>query len=84
MNPLPQLQTLQEDNSSDAATLLREAYLERQQAPQTALAELRDARAENKGLTWEKQSQQRSISQLKIALDEAKHEQDNSPIQINY
>jgi hypothetical protein len=83
----PQLQTLQEDNSSDVSTLLREAYIERQQALQTqldkALAELRDVQAENKRLTSENQSQQRSISHLKIALDEAKHEQDNSLIQIN-
>ena len=82
-----QLQTLQEDNSSDAVTLLREAYLEQQQALQNqldkALAELRDAQAENKGLTSENQSQQRSISQLKIALAETKHEQDNSLIQKN-
>ena len=48
-----------------------------------ALAELRDVQAENKCLTSENQSQQRSISQLKITLDEAKHEQDNSLIQIN-
>ena len=79
---LPQLQTLRDDNSSDVPTLLGEAYIERQQALQTrpdkALAELRDVQAENKRLTSENQSQQREISQLKIALDEAKHEQDNS------
>jgi hypothetical protein len=83
----PQLQTPQEDDSSDVSTLLREAYVERQQALQTqlnkALAELRDVQAENKRLTSENQSQQRSISRLKIAVDEAKHEQDNSLIQIN-
>ena len=76
----PQLQALQEDNSSDVATLLREAYVERQQALQTqldnALAELSGVRAENKRLSSENQS-------LTIALDEAKHEQDNSLIQIN-
>ena len=82
----PQLQTLQEDNSSDVASLLREAYVDRQQALQAqldkALAELRDVQAENKRLTNENQSQQRSISQLKISLSEAKHEQDNSLIRI--
>ena len=78
----PQLQTLQEDNSSDVASMLREAYIERQQALQSqldkALAELRDVQAENKRLTSENQAQQRSISQLKISLGEAKHEQDDS------
>ena len=82
-----QLQILQEDNSSNVATLLREAYVERQQSLQTqldkALAELRDVQAENKRLTGENQSQDRSMSQLKIALDEAKREQDNSLVQIN-
>jgi hypothetical protein len=84
---LPQLQTLQEDNSSNVSTLLREAYIERQQELQTkldkALAELRNVQVENKRLTVENQSQQRSISQLKIAVDEAKHEQDNSLIKKN-
>jgi hypothetical protein len=79
----PQLQTLQEGNSSNEATLLREAYMGRQQALQTqldkALTELRSIHAENKHLTRENQSQQRSISHLKIALDE----RDNSLIQIN-
>ena len=79
----PQLHTLPEDNSSDVATLLREAYMKGQQALQTqldkALGELRGVRAENKRLTSENQSQRRSISHLKIALDE----QDNSLIQIN-
>ena len=83
----PQLQTLQEENSSDVATLLREAYKERQQTLQTqldkALAELRDVQVENKRLTTENQSQARSIAQLKIALDEAKQEQDNNSIQLN-
>ena len=83
----PQLQTLQEDNSSAAARLLREAYIERRQDLQfqldKAVAELRDVRTENKCLTIENQSQQRSISQLKIALGEAKREQDNSLIRIN-
>jgi DNA repair ATPase RecN len=55
----------------------------RQQALQTqldkALTELRSVHAENKHLTRENQSQQRSISHLKIALDE----RDNSLIQIN-
>jgi hypothetical protein len=78
----PQLQTLQEDNSSDVASMLREAYIERQQALQSqldkALAELRDVQAENERLTSENQAQQRSISQLKISLGEAKHEQDDS------
>lgn len=76
------LQTLQEDKSSDVATLLREAYIERQQALQTqldkALADLRDAQEENKRLTTENKSQKRSISQLKIALDKAKNEHDHS------
>ena len=83
----PQLRTLQEDNSSDVATLLKEAYIERQQSLQTqldkALSELRAVQAENKRLTSENQSQQRSISQLKISLDEAKHEHDNSMNKIN-
>jgi hypothetical protein len=78
----PQLQTLQEGISSDVSTLLREAYIERQQSLQTqlnkALAELRDVQAENKRLTSENQSQQRSISQLKTALDDAKHQKDSS------
>lgn len=83
-----QLQTLQEDSSdSDMATLLKGEYVERQQTLQTqldkALAELRDAQAENKRLTSENQSQQRSISQLKIALGEAKHEQHRSLTQVN-
>ena len=82
----PQLQTLQKDNSSDVATLLKEAYIERQKSLQTqldkALAELRDAQAENKRLTTENQSQQHSISQLKIALGEAKHEQEHSLTKI--
>ena len=71
----PQLQTLQEDNSS---TLLR--YIKWKQELQTqldkALIELRDVQAENKRLTGENQS-------LQIALDETKHEQDNSLVQIN-
>ena len=79
----PQLQTLQEDNTSDVSTLLREAYIERQQELQTqldkALAELRDVQVENKRLTIENQSQQRSISQL----NDAKHVQDDSLIQKN-
>ena len=83
----PQLQTLLDDNSSEVATLLGKAYVERQQALQTqldkALAELRDVRAENKRLTGENQSQQRSISHLKIALDEAKHQQAKWLIKIN-
>jgi chromosome segregation ATPase len=82
----PQLQTLQEDNSSDVSALLREAYKERQQSLQTqldkALAELHDIKTENKRLSTENQTQQRSISQLKIAL-EAKREHDNSLIQLN-
>ena len=82
----PQLQTLQEDNSSEVATLLREAYKERQQTLQAQLdkaqAALRDVQAENKRLSSENQAQQRSISELKIALGQAKHEQENS-VQIN-
>jgi hypothetical protein len=82
----PQLQTLQEDNSSDVATMLKEAYIERQKSLQTqldkALAELRDAQAENKRLTTDNQSQQDLISQLKIALGEAKHEQEHSLTKI--
>ena len=78
---LPKLQT--EDSSSDVAMLLRE---EQQQALQTrldkALAELQDARAENKGLTNENQFQQRSTSQLKIAHDEVKRAQDRSLLEI--
>ena len=78
----PQLQTLQEDPSSDVAAMLREAYVERQQAIQTqldnALAQLRDVRADNNRLTNENQAQQRTISQLKTALDEAKQEQNSS------
>ena len=84
----PQRQTLQEeDKPLDVSAMLKEAYVERQQALQTqldkTLAELRDVQLENKRLASENQSQQRSISQLKIALDEAKHEKDNSLIQIN-
>ena len=82
----PQLQTLQEDSSSEVATMLREAYKERQQSLQTqldkALAELRDVKAENKRLKGENQSQQRSISQLKTEL-ENKREQDKSVTQLN-
>jgi predicted nucleic acid-binding Zn-ribbon protein len=59
-------------------TLLRDAYAERQQALQTqldkAFAELRDMQAENKRLTTENQSQQRSISKLETALQEAKQD----------
>ena len=68
------------------ATVLREAFVERRQALQTqldkALADLQDAQAENKRLTTENESQMRSISQLKIALDEAKIEKDRSLIQM--
>ncbi|KAF8808976.1 hypothetical protein BYT27DRAFT_7095010 [Phlegmacium glaucopus] len=84
--PKPQLLTLQEEQSSDVTVLLRQAYIERQQDLQTqldkALAELRDVKAENKRLTNENQSQERSISQLKISLDEIKHAQDTSSTQI--
>ena len=77
----PQLQTLREDNSS------KEAHIERQQALQTqldkALAELREVQVENNRLTIENQSQQRSISHLKIALDEAKHEQQQNNNSLN-
>ena len=69
------------------ATLLREGCIEQQQTLQTqldkALAELRDVHAENKRLTSENVSQRRSISQLKIALDKAKNEQDSLLIPIN-
>ena len=81
----PQPQILQEGNLSDLATsrLLREAYVGQQQALQTqldnTLAELRDVQAENERLTSENESQQRSISHLKIALDE----QSESLIQVN-
>ena len=82
----PQLQTVQEEQSSDVATMLREAYAERQQALRTqldkALADLQDAQAENKRLTTENMSQKHSISQLKIALDEAKIEKDRSLVQM--
>jgi chromosome segregation ATPase len=71
---------LQEDVSSDVAMLL--SSIKRKQALQTqldkALTELHDVQAENKRLTSEIQSHQSSTSQLKIALDEAKHEQDHS------
>ena len=82
----PQLQTLQEDSSSDVATMLRDAYKERQQSLLTqldkALADLRDVQAENKRLKSENQSQQLSISQLKTDL-ETKREQDKSLTQVN-
>ena len=88
----PPLQTLQEDDSTDVSRLLREAYVERQQSLQTqldkALAELRDVQAENKRLTSENkrltsenQSQQRSISQLKVVL-ESKRDQEDSLTQM--
>ena len=77
---LPQLQPVQEDSLSDVSTMLREAYAERQRELQTqldkALAELQGVRAENKRLTNENQSQQRTITQLKSSLDEAKNSQD--------
>ena len=79
----PPQQTLQECNSSDVATLLREAYMGRQHPLQTqldrALAELRRVQAQNKRLTSENRFQQRLISDLKIAFEE----QDNSLIQTN-
>ena len=82
----PQLQTLQEENSSDVTTMLREAYVERQRELQTqldkALAELREVQAQNKRLTSENQSQQRSISRLNTVLDEVKREKDRSLTQI--
>ena len=85
----PQLQTLQEGNSIDVASLVKERYEERQQAVQIrfdkvlAQAELLCVQAENKSLTIENESRQRTISQLKIALDEAKHEQDKHSIQLD-
>jgi hypothetical protein len=76
----PQPDTLQEDNLLDVTSLL--SYIERKKALQTqldkALAELRDVQVEIKCLNSENQSQQRSISHLNIALDDAKHEQDNN------
>ena len=70
----PQLHTLQKDNSSDVALQIQ---LDK------ALADLRDLEAENDRLISENQPQQRSISQLKIAIDEVnKHEQDHSMTQL--
>ena len=67
----PQLPVLEEDNSSDVSTLLREAYVERQQSLQAqldkALAELRDVQAENQQLTNENK---RLIDENKSLTDE--------------
>ena len=78
----PQLQTLQEDNSSEVVAAMLQDYKKRKQARQTqlhkALAQLRELQAaKNKPLTGENQSQQHSISHFNIALDKATHEQDN-------
>ena len=73
----PQPQTLQECVSSDVATSLKQQALQTQL--DKALAELRGVEVENKRLTSENQSQQSSISQLKITVDE----QNKSLIQIN-
>lgn len=89
-NHRPNYRRFKKKARSDVATMLREAYKERQQslALQTQLLirpyELRDVQAENKRLKSENQSQLRSISQLKTDSElEAKREQDSSLTQIN-